>query len=202
VFDAGMNYICENATGPQKTCTFRTGKIILQQSIEPDQVKKLLAEGKTDLLKGFISNKNHRKFEARLIVKDGGTAFEFPPREKKGKAKDGAPKEPAAKVDFKGKEVVGKCPKCAGKVYDTEAGYLCERSQLDLKPCKFKIDREKAGRRIEPAEVTQLIAEGRTDLLDKFISKTGKPFSAHLVMDTKGKVTFEFPPRDEGGGGT
>jgi DNA topoisomerase III len=202
VFDTGMHYICENATGPAKTCTFRTGKIILQQTIEPDQVKKLLTEGKTDLLKGFVSNKNHRKFEAFLVVKDGGTAFEFPPRVKKGRAKDGAPKEPAAKVDLAGKEIVGKCPKCGGKVFDTEAGYICERSQLDLKPCRFKIDREKAGRRVEPAEARQLIAEGRTDLLENFISKAGKPFSAHLLMDAKGKVTFEFPPREDGSGGT
>jgi DNA topoisomerase-3 len=31
VFDAGMNYICEKATGADRTCKFRTGKIILQQ---------------------------------------------------------------------------------------------------------------------------------------------------------------------------
>ena len=77
VFDAGMNYICEKATGPDKTCNFRTGKIILQQTIEPAQMKKLLAEGKTDLLKGFVSKKTNRKFEAFLVIKDGGTAFEF-----------------------------------------------------------------------------------------------------------------------------
>src|SRR5207248_2094537 len=27
VFDAGMNYVCEKSVGPNKTCTFRTGKI-------------------------------------------------------------------------------------------------------------------------------------------------------------------------------
>jgi len=46
VFDAGMNYICEKATGVDRTCKFRTGKIILQQEISPEQVKKLLADGK------------------------------------------------------------------------------------------------------------------------------------------------------------
>ena len=61
VFDVGMNYVCEKSTGPDKTCDFRTGKIILQQEISPDQVKKLLAEGKTDLLKGFVSKKTGRK---------------------------------------------------------------------------------------------------------------------------------------------
>ena len=86
VYDAGMNYICEKATGPDKTCKFRSGKIILQQTIEPAQIQKLLATGKTDLLKGFVSKKNNRKFEAFLVLKDGKTAFEFAPREKKGRA--------------------------------------------------------------------------------------------------------------------
>src|SRR5689334_3932572 len=39
VFDLGMNYVCEKSVGPDKTCDFRTGKIILQQEISPEQVK-------------------------------------------------------------------------------------------------------------------------------------------------------------------
>jgi DNA topoisomerase-3 len=198
VFDAGMNYICEKATGADRTCKFRTGKIILQQEILPEQVKKLLTEGKTDLLTKFISKKNNRAFKAFLIVKDGGTAFEFPPREAKGRA--GAakgPKEPLPKIDFTGKEPLGKCPKCGGKIFDTEAGYLCERSQADTKPCRFKINREILQQPIEPAQAQKLLAAHKTDLLDKFVSKAGKTFLAYLVMDAKGKVTFEFPPRED-----
>src|SRR5450432_509715 len=116
VFDAGMNYLCEKATGPDKTCTFRSGKIILQQTMEPAQIVKLLATGKTDLLKGFVSKKNNRKFEAFLVLKDGKTAFEFAPREKKSKSKDGAPAAPLPKIDFTGKPSLGACPKCGGKV--------------------------------------------------------------------------------------
>ena len=196
VFDAGMNYLCEKATGADRTCKFRTGKIILQQNIEPAQVKKLLAEGKTDLLKGFVSKKTNRKFEAFLVIKDGGTAFEFAPRERKTRAKGAAPKEPLPKVDFTGKTPLGKCPKCGGKVFDTESGYLCEKSQVDTKPCKFKISREILQQPIEPAQAQKLLATGKTDLLDKFISKAGRPFPAYLVMDDKGKVTFDFPARE------
>ena len=197
VFDAGMNYICEKATGADRTCKFRTGKIILQQEISPEQVKKLLNEGKTDLLTKFISKKNNRAFKAFLIVKDGGTAFAFPPREAKGRA--GAakgPKEPLPKIDFTGKEPLGKCPKCGGKIFNTEAGYLCEKSQADGKPCRFKINREILQQPIEPAQAQKLLAAHKTDLLDQFISKAGKTFPAYLVMDGKGKVTFEFPPRE------
>ena len=196
VFDGGMNYVCENQAGAVKTCTFRTGKIILQQNIEPAQVVKLLAEGKTDLLKGFISNKTKRKFEAFLVVKDGGTAFEFAPRERKGKTKDGKPKEPPPKIDFTGKEVVGKCPKCGGQVFETDAAYLCERSQAEKKACKFKISREILQQPIDRAQAQKLLATNKSDLMDKFISKAGKPFPAYLVMDDNGKVTFEFPPRE------
>ena len=197
VFDAGMNYICEKATGADRTCKFRTGKIILQQEISPEQVKKLLAEGRTDLLTKFISKKNNRAFKAFLIVKDGGTAFEFPPREAKGRA--GAakgPKAPQPKIDFTGKESLGKCPKCGGKIFDTEAGYVCEKSQADARPCKFKINREILQQPIEPAQAQKLLAAHKTDLLNQFVSKAGKTFPAYLVMDGKGKVTFEFPPRE------
>jgi len=188
-----MNYVCEKLAGAEKSCDFRTGKIILQQEISPEQVRKLLATGKTDLLRGFISKKTNRKFEAFLITKDGKTAFEFAPRERKGKTKTG---EPPPKVDFTGKEVIGKCPKCGGKVFDTEVGYLCERSQLEVKSCKFKIGKMILEQAIELAQVQKILATGKSDLLDQFISKAGKPFPAFLVMDKKGKITFDFPPRD------
>src|SRR5208283_4787399 len=124
--------------------TFRTGKIILQQEIPPEQVKKLLAEGKTDLLVKFISKKNNRVFKAFLSIgKHGKIGFEFPPREAKGRAHAAkTPGEPAPKMDFTGRKTIGKCPKCGGKIFDTEAGYICEKSQADAKPCRFKINRE------------------------------------------------------------
>ncbi|HEX3890621.1 MAG TPA: DNA topoisomerase, partial [Verrucomicrobiae bacterium] len=198
VFDGGMNYLCENATGAAKTCTFKTGKIILQQPIEAAQVKKMLETGKTDLLTKFISKKNNRAFKAFLVIKDGGTAFEFAPREPKaGKAKDGTPREPLPKIDFTGKESIGKCPKCGGEIFDTEQGYLCENSQRDAKACKFKIGKTILEQPIELAQAQKILADGKSDLLDKFISKAGKPFPAYLVMDAKGKITFDFPPREE-----
>jgi len=197
VYDAGMNYVCEKQAAPEKTCTFRSGKIILQQTIEPAQIQKLLATGKTDLLKGFVSKKNNRKFEAFLVLKDGKTAFEFAPREKKGKGKAGAPAEPPPKIDFTGKAVVGKCPKCGGNVCDTEAGYLCENSQLEAKSCKFKIGKTILEQPIDAVQAAKILKDKKSDVMEKFISKSGKPFPALLVMDKKGKITFEFPTREE-----
>ena len=89
VYDHGSNYICENAVGVA-TCDFKSGKIILQQPVPPEQMTKLLSTGKTDLLENFVSNKTRRKFKAFLSwdAKAGKVSFEFEPR---------APRVPAAK---------------------------------------------------------------------------------------------------------
>ncbi|MDR2837890.1 MAG: DNA topoisomerase III [Azonexus sp.] len=77
VFEHGNAYICEKSAGTAKTCDFRTGKIILQQPVDAAQIKKLLAHGKTDLLKEFVSNRTRRKFSAYLVAAGGKVGFEF-----------------------------------------------------------------------------------------------------------------------------
>jgi DNA topoisomerase III len=88
VFEHGMSYLCEKSVGPEKSCDFKSGKVILQQDISPEQMTKLLETGRTDLLEGFISSRTRRKFKAYLSRgSDGKVSFEFEPRpEKKGKA--------------------------------------------------------------------------------------------------------------------
>jgi len=90
VYDHGTSYVCEKSVGPDKTCDFRSGKIILQQPVDAAQMKKMLETGKTDLLKEFVSNRTKRKFSAYLVVAEGKVGFEF---EKKAPAA----KKPAAK---------------------------------------------------------------------------------------------------------
>ena len=196
VFENGMNYVCEKSTGPNKTCEFRTGAIILQQAIGPDQIKKLLATGKTDLLKGFVSKKTNRKFEAFLVVKEGKVGFEFAPR-KARPGKGAAKAEPAAKLDFTGQTPLGKCPKCGGSIFEGPESYLCERSQAEAKRCTFRVGKVILEQPIDHTQLTKLLTEKKSGLLTRFISKAGKPFPAYLVMDGKGKTTFDFPPREE-----
>ncbi len=197
VFDGGMNYLCEKATGTNKTCTFRTGKIILQQTVEPAQVTKLLAEGKTDLLKSFVSRKTGRKFEAFLVLKDGEVGFEFAPRTGAGKARERASKTPAAPLDFTGLTPLGKCPRCGSRVFEGPTHFVCEKSQAGKRPCKFSVGKTILQQPVEPAQVQKLLAGEKTELLTKFVSsKTGRPFQAYLTLDDKGKISFDFPPRD------
>jgi DNA topoisomerase III len=89
VFEHGMSYICEKAVGPEKSCDFKSGKVILQQAIEPEQMQKLLGEaGRTDLLTKFVSSRTKRNFKAFLSRgKDGKVGFEFEPRATPAKGK-------------------------------------------------------------------------------------------------------------------
>jgi DNA topoisomerase-3 len=199
VFDTPMNYVCENAVGPKRTCKFRSGKIILQRPIEREQMQKLLATGKTDLLEKFISRKG-RPFKAFLVAKDGNVEFEFEPREpktRKSASRTGEPGKPEPKLDFTGQHALGKCPLCGKRVFEASAAYVCENFQADKKPCRFKINKVILQQAIDRDQAERLLSKGKTDLFHEFISsKSGRPFPAYLVMDDMGKVTFEFPPRE------
>jgi DNA topoisomerase-3 len=101
-----MAYVCEKAVGAAKTCDFRSGKIILQQPVERAQMAKLLADGRTELLRGFISARTRRKFSAYLVRgSDGKVGFEFEPRAPKAGSKKAAEETPkvTAKATAKAK---------------------------------------------------------------------------------------------------
>ena len=89
VHEHGANYVCEKsvptAAHPTPSCDFKSGKVILQQTVEVEQVKKLLATGKTDLLDKFVSMRTRRAFKAFLAwdAKEGKVVFEFEPRASK-----------------------------------------------------------------------------------------------------------------------
>mgnify|MGYP001193075294 CR=1 FL=1 len=194
VYENGMNFICEKAAH-KNGCDFRTGKFILQRAIERAQVEKLLSTGRTDLIDKFISKKG-RPFKAFLVLKDGKVSFEFEPRGEKKSSKSSTPAAPEPKIDFTGKVPLGKCPACGGNVFETETNYICENSQADKKPCKFKTGKVVLGQTVTEEQVKKLITTGKTDLLTGFISKAGRQFPAYLVLDDKKKVGFEFPPRE------
>ena len=85
VHEHGSNYVCSKAVPtaaqPTPSCTFKSGKIILQQPVEREQMTKLLDTGKTDLLDKFVSMRTRRAFKAHLAwdKEAGKVNFEFAP---------------------------------------------------------------------------------------------------------------------------
>ncbi len=121
VFEHGMAYVCEKAVGPDKTCDFRSGKVILQQEVARSDMQKLLESGKTPLLRGFISNKTRRKFSAYLVrdPASGKVGFEFEPRAAKAAPKAGA--KPDAADEKPAKAKAGAKAKTAGSAVEVGA---------------------------------------------------------------------------------
>ncbi len=68
-------------------CKFRITKTLLDKEIPSEELRQLLVEGRTSLIKGFKSRKTRRLFDATLFLKeDGGIGFEFPSNNKRRSA--------------------------------------------------------------------------------------------------------------------
>ena len=87
--------------------------------------------------------------------------------------------------------MIGKCPKCGDAVVVGETKYFCRSND-----CDFQFGIKILEQPINQVQAAKLLSDRRTDVLDRFISKSGKPFPAYLVMDHVGKITFEFPSQE------
>ena len=63
-------------TGFEDGCKFRVGINICRRDIPIEEVRRLLSEGATVKLSGFIS-KNGKRFDGRLVLKDNNAVFNF-----------------------------------------------------------------------------------------------------------------------------
>jgi DNA topoisomerase-3 len=192
--DIGGNFLDLEATDPKtgEVTTFKetfkayespNGTLIWKtmagRELEREEVKTLLEQGQVGPLEGFRS-KMGRPFSA--VVKldaECKQTFDF------GDSDKGAP------PDFTNAPIIGLCPVCKkGQVHDVGAAYVCDQTPA----CKFRTGKTILQREIPAEQVKKLIETGKTDLLPKFISKKGKPFSAYLKLEGA-KVGFEFEPR-------
>jgi DNA topoisomerase-3 len=131
VFETMMSYACENTFGEAPSCKMKIGKKILLQDIDRGQVEKLLTQKKTDLLRGFVSQRTRRKFSAYLAMgPDGKTTFEFEPRAEGAKG-------------GKGKRPFGKKPE--GETPAVEANGHAEKKSIIPKNVIKKGSRRKKG---------------------------------------------------------
>lgn len=87
-------------------------------------------------------------------------------------------------------DVIGKCPACGGDVVRTSFGYGC--SNYKEKECRFAVSNVICSRVIPKSAVAKLISEGKTQILEGFVSpKTGKTFSAALKLENN-RAVFDF----------
>ncbi|MBI5279990.1 MAG: DNA topoisomerase III [Burkholderiales bacterium] len=197
VQESYRRYNCIGRKG-QEPCGFSFTKIPAGRAFELHEVEQFLRAKRIGPLQGFRS-KAGWPFAAELALKfdeeekNWKLEFDF------GDTRD--PAETGEIVDFAGQEPLGKCPKCGGRVFEFGSNYTCEKAvptaQQPTPTCDFKSGKIILQQPVERAQMQKLLATGKTDLLDKFVSmRTRRPFKAFLAWDAEaGKVNFEFEPR-------
>jgi DNA topoisomerase-3 len=168
-------------------CDFAMWKVIASRRIENEEAEELIRTRAIGPLQGFRSRIG-RPFAAMVRLRDDFTVeLDF--------GQSHANERDAAPVDFSAKQPLGSCPKCGARVFDHELAYVCEKAVGPARTCDFRTGKIILQRSIEPEQVGKLLDAGRTDLLHRFISKKGRPFSAFLVRQPDGRIAFEFAPR-------
>jgi DNA topoisomerase-3 len=188
----------EAATG----CGFSFTKTPAGRTFELAEADQFLREQKIGPLEGFRSKAGWPFVAELALVRDEETQnfkleFDFGDAAKEAV-------EAGELQDLSGKTSLGPCPKCGSGVYELGSSYYCEKTIPTLSQatpsCDFKSGRIILQQPVEPEQMAKLLATGKTDLLDKFVSmRTRRGFKAFLSWNKEeGKVAFEFEPRAEG----
>ena len=193
-------YTCTGNNGTSEGCGFSISKIPGGRTFDAAEVEALLRDARIGPLEGFRSMAGW-PFTAELrLVFDDETKhhkLEFDFGEK-----DAA--DSGELADFQHAHSLGACPACGARVFEHGSNYVCEKAVPTLQhphpACTFKTGAVILQQPISHEQVHKLLTEGKTGLLDKFISnKTHRAFKAYLVWDAQaGKVAFAFEPRGDG----
>ncbi|MEI2624150.1 MAG: DNA topoisomerase III [Giesbergeria sp.] len=189
-------------------CGFSFGKSPAGRTFEPQEAEQLLSERKIGPLDGFRS-KAGWPFTSEIVLKYDDEAHNYKLEFDFG---DDKAEETGELVEFTDPPL-GACPICGSEVHEHGSNYVCAKSvptaAQPVPSCTFKSGKIILQQPVERAQMEKLLATGKTDLLDKFVSmRTRRAFKAHLAWDAEaGKVNFEFapskfPPRKPAAGGT
>lgn len=173
-----FGYCCSARVSKTEGCQFYIGSVA-GIMLDEAQVKKLLEQGKTDLIEGFKpEGKGKKPFSAYLTWdrESKSLSLEFPGREESRQLSSYS------------------CPICAKRLYKGVMSFYCE--------CGFRLNTTIASVPIPEEQIRKLLVYGRSDVINGFFSpKTRKLFSANLVVDKASKkIGFIFPEKPKDGG--
>ncbi len=190
-------YTCTGKPGAGEGCGFSFGKTPAGRTFEVAEVEAFLRDRKIGPLEGFRS-KAGWPFTAEMVIKFDEETKNYKLEFDFGDDRKG--EESGEIIDFAGKESLGACPKCGAAVVDHGKSYVCVKSvptaAQPTPSCDFKSGQVILQQPVAREQMAKLLQDGKTDLLDKFVSmRTRRPFKAMLAWDKEaGKVGFEFAP--------
>ncbi len=176
----------------QPDCKFTLAKVVASRPFSEEEARTLLTKKLVGPLTGFV-NRFRTPFDAAIQLQEDKktglkAAFVF----------EKTAEEEAEAEAIRPENKLCKCPLCEkGDIYETPGSYICDR-RVSGDGCKARLSKEMCKYPIPREQALKYFTEGRTDVIDKWVSKKGRPFSAALVCNTKGKrmLAWDFPPRE------
>jgi len=183
-----------------KDGSFQIYKTIGNRKFSENEIRELVNNKKIGPLTGFRS-KLGKPYDASLYLDENfKVKFQFANADN-----ESGETSTTESFDLSQAEVLSVCPRlsknlCAskkgGKIVITPQAYCCLNDKGEINKDCFRLSRVMLSHRFTNEEVMALLENGKTPLIEDFVSKrTNKKFSAFLVLDEKGSVSFEFPPR-------
>ena len=174
-------------------CKFKLNKYIASHKITPEQAKTLLEEGRIGPFESF-KNRFGQAFTAELALEQGARGGWKPQfifegdEEREEEAKNLTDDQLLTEAELPDGTVV--------KVYETDRAYICPDMAANKQKGGTRLGKEILKKELPKDQVIKLFTEGKTEVIEGFISKKGRPFRAHLLLDkSTGKLGWEFPPR-------
>ncbi|HEY9156061.1 MAG TPA: DNA topoisomerase, partial [Opitutaceae bacterium] len=159
-------------------------KVMSGRKLEEAEIRELITNGSIGPLDGFVSAKTGNRFPATIRIVDD-------PKEE-GKKK--AELDFGNKFDIATLEPIWTDPATHAELCEAPTSYvLRERENGEWKNA-FSVGRLMCQKPITRENAVQLVEKGKTELIQGFISKKGRPFDAFLVRNGA-KISWEFPPR-------
>ena len=158
-------------------------KIIGGRRMEEAEVHELVTAGKVGPLDGFISAKTRSRFSALLrLVKDA----------EKGNWK--AVYDFGDNTDLATLTPFWSDPETGADLCENGSSYILREPDGAGYKQTFRVSRLMCQKAIPREAAIQLVTVGKTDLMQGFISKKGRPFDAFLKRE-EARISWEFPPR-------
>jgi DNA topoisomerase-3 len=158
-------------------------KVMSGRKISEEEVRELVTKGEVGPLDGFVSKAGTR-FPAKIRLVDN----EKKPDTKKAELDFGN------KVDVDALTPFWTDPKTGAELCEAATQYILRERDADGWKEVFKVGRLMCQKPVTREQAIQLVERGKTDLIESFTSKKGRPFDAFLVRHGN-RIAWEFPPR-------
>lgn len=159
-------------------------KVMSGRKIEESEVAQLVSAGEIGPLDGFVSAKTGNRFPSKIRIVD----------DEKNSGRKKAELDFGNKVDVNALEPFWTDSRSGAELCEAPTSYILRERNGDAWKETFKVGRLMCQKPITREQAIQLVESQKTELIQGFTSKKGRPFDAYLLRQGA-KIAWEFPPR-------